>query len=156
MNRNTEKFSSILFLIFSLCGCSTLFPPGPEAVTVSELPQPLPVNSGEEMRFLNDLLVRHTRFFSVSMKDWNSKVEAFRAVLMKKATEAGLNAESLHKVLLHVDASRQGKRLPVAAYSTTFGGRPVWIVCAMLGGGHWETFAYTTDDMSEVGGTTCR
>ncbi|MGC3956459.1 MAG: hypothetical protein QM813_00325 [Verrucomicrobiota bacterium] len=66
-----------------------------------------------------------------SPKDWRKSYEQFSSVLVKEAKTAGLDADSLEKLLKRLIRAKENKELaliPVAAHQTQDGGEPLWII----------------------------
>lgn len=106
-------------------------------------------------------------FGSASTRRWKEKYKRCAATLIRKAATQNLDAVSLGEVLDLVFAHSERKLayLPVAAYHSTMGDRPIWIVTVRLELPlindrptefyHVRVFVFDESALTQVGFITC-
>jgi len=114
--------------------------PGPNDVVVQVLSVPLPHDEALRKDFLCDSFANkpnETKFSCVySIVRWQDDYATFARALVRKARERSLDGDSLQQALDHIlqTAGSETAYFPVAAYQSTFDGKPVWIVTV-----NWST-----------------
>ncbi len=66
-----------------------------------------------------------------SPKNWRMSYDQFSSALVKEARTAGLDADSLEKLLKKLIRAEENKGLavmPVAVHQTQDGGKPIWVL----------------------------
>jgi hypothetical protein len=100
-----------------------------------------------------------------SSAGWQTNYQRYSRALVDRAVAEQLDSQSLSNVLVVIlaRAERHGMAyLPFAAYFTTFDGKPAWSIDVKweFEGhdqlGHIRTYAFTAQDIKEIGFTTCR
>ena len=134
------------------------------------LDTPLPVDPNQMEEFLWKQVATRPEagnFPSASTSKWKEKFRRCADTIVRKAADQKLDSVSLRKVLNAVFAHSEGKLayLPVGAYRTTMGDRPVWIVTV-----RWEypfindrptefyhvrVFVFDESALTQVGFVTC-
>jgi hypothetical protein len=115
--------------------------PGPEAVVVKLLPDPINASVTKTEMLLFDAFANNPdeeKFSSYTTAGWETNFTAFAAALVEKAEKQGLEAVPLRAVpdLILKDAHRLAY-LPVGAYQAIFNDKPVWIVTVK-----WESTSF--------------
>lgn len=144
--------------------------PGPEAVVVKILDQPLPADKSAMEEFLFGTFANKPgegQFGSYTTAGWQTNFEAFSAAMVQKAEKQKLDAGSLEKVLdlIREDSKNQLAYLPVGAYQANFNDKPVWIVTVKWESaegmgegsnlGHIRIFVFDQQTLNQVGFSTC-
>jgi hypothetical protein len=169
----------ILFLLqaggVALTGCATTVRKARDGVIVERIDASLPADQNERSVWLSEHIdPEDSKFREKTTRHWQKDYAVFSGVLLEKARAAGLDSESLSKVLKAVQADAGNEflaHLPIAAYASRLGDEPVWILVI-----HWEQclplppehrmppqplshhriYAYTQRDLRLVGGISCR
>jgi len=146
---------------------------GPEEVVVRKIEESLPDDEEKTSEFLWSRFANkpeEKRFDHVATAAWDAAWLMFANSLTKRAREAGLDSESLQKVLdaMSKDPVNSKPCLPVGAYQSARNGNPVWIVVVKWGqetqtnpdiqiiGGHVRVFAFDQKTLKKIGFTSCR
>ncbi len=170
--------SQLILAILSaavLCGCSTTAERASHGVVVRRIEGSLPSDQNERAVWLSEHIdPEDSKFRDQTTRQWQRDYKFFSEALLEKATAAGLDGESLSKVLkaVQADAGREYlAHLPIAAYASRLNNEPVWILVI-----HWEQclptppkyrmspqslshhriYAYTQLDLRLVAGISCR
>jgi hypothetical protein len=157
------------------CGCSTTAERASHGVVVRRIDASLPSDQNERSVWLSEHVdPEDSKFPDQTTRHWQRDYEFFSEALLGKAKAAGLDTESLSRVLkaVQADAGREFlAHLPIAAYASRLNGEPVWIVVI-----HWEQclplrpeyrmppqplshhriYAFTQRDLRLVAGLSCR
>src|SRR5512140_2126641 len=131
--------SRVILVILSaaaLCGCSTTGEKASQGVVVRRIDGSLPADQNERSVWLSEHIdPEDSKFRDQTTRHWQKDYEVFSGVLLEKAKAAGLDSESLAKVLKAVQADAGNEflaHLPIAAYAGRLGDEPVWILVI-----HW-------------------
>jgi len=172
-----KYFQTIVLVLLSvgLTGCATTARKARDGVTVKRIEGSLPADQNERSVWLSENIdPEDSKFCDRTTRHWQKDYAVFSGVLLEKAKAAGLDTESLSKVLKAVQADAGNEylaHLPIAAYASRLNGEPVWILVI-----HWEQclplppeyrmppqplshhriYAYTQRDLRLVGGMSCR
>jgi hypothetical protein len=172
------KYARIILLMVlcvALTGCVTTARKARDGVTVKRIDASLPADQNERSVWLSEHIdPEDSKFREQTTRHWQKDYAVFSGVLLEKTKAAGLDSESLSKVLKAVQADAGNEflaHLPIAAYASRLGDEPVWILVI-----HWEQclppspeyrmppqplshhriYAYTQRDLRLVGGISCR
>jgi hypothetical protein len=106
-------------------------------VVVRRIDASLPSDQNERSVWLSEHVdPEDSKFPDQTTRHWQRDYDCFSEALLGKAMAAGLDAESLSKVLKAVQADAGSEflaHLPIAAYASRLNDEPVWIVVI-----HWE------------------
>lgn len=143
----------------------------PVEYKVERIAAQLPEGSDQAAKFLWEIFSKDgpNGVSAPRMKEWRRLQTQAVTELVAKARSAGMEADALQAVLEKIDADRGSLAIvPVGAYRTVQGQRPVWIVVckweieakapdshldAWLG--HTRMFAYDLNTLARVAFKTC-
>ena len=159
----------------AFCGCSTTAEKTSQGVVVRRIDASLQSDQDQRSVWLSEHIdPEDSKFRDQTTRHWQRDYGSFSEALLEKAKAAGLDAESLSKVLkaVQADAGREFlAHLPIAAYASRLNDEPVWILVI-----HWEQclplppeyrmspqplshhriYAFTQRDLRLVAGISCR
>ncbi|MGE0495263.1 MAG: hypothetical protein AB7S38_39015 [Vulcanimicrobiota bacterium] len=140
--------------------------PGPEAVVVRVLDNPLKATELDLQRLLFDTFAgrpEEEQFESYTTTNWQPNFEAFSIALVQKAQTQKLDSASLGKILeLIKEDAADLAYLPVSAYQATLNDRAVWVVTVKWEGfpdsslGHTRVYAFDQRTLKKAGFATCK
>lgn len=141
-----------------------------DTAVLAVLDTPLPIDPNQMEEFLWKQVATRPEagnFPSVSTRKWKEKYRRCVDTLIREAATQKLDSVSLRKVLDLVLAHSEDKLayLPVAAYHSMMGDRPIWIVTVrwefpLISGRptefyHIRVFVFDESALTQVGFVTC-
>jgi hypothetical protein len=173
--------SLLMCMIIAGCATSRVEPADPvvdellDKVVVKRVDLDLGASQKERQGLLWDRFVNkpyQEQFSKLSAKDWYSSSQRFQARLLSEAQAAGLDDDSLRKILagLRLKPGDQVARIPVGAFAARKGSEDVWIIvlkwefadAADIAGekqwlqlGHIEVIAFRMKDHKKIDSVRC-